>query len=138
MTRRMTMIFRSAVAMVLLTATGASAETLICSIQSVIECASDDYCGPPSFGGRRPATFVSINTDEKKITLLAPEERRGEVTEIQTLVETQDGWLLAGVEHGRSWSMLISGSGDVTMSITMDGAVWSGFGKWMSAEHVEP
>ena len=122
----------------LLAVSTASAEVFLCSVQDLVECANDDYCGPPDFGGRAPATFFEVDTGGKKITLLAPEERRGETTEITSQQKTQAGWLLAGIENERSWSMLISNGGDVTISITMDGAVWSGFGKWMSAEHVRP
>ena len=32
----------------------------------------------------------------------------------------------------------ISRGGDVTISITMHGAIWNGFGKWMPAEHFRP
>ena len=127
-----------AVLVILLVASAASAESFVCSVQSVTECSNDGYCGPPNFAARPPATFILVDTGAKQITLLAPEERRGETTDIQTQVETQDGWLFAGVEAGRSWCMQISGSGDVTMSITMDGAVWSGFGKWMPAEYDRP
>lgn len=114
------------------------ADMMLCSVQRVTECSNDEECGPPNFGARKPATFFLIDTDRKVATLLAPEERRGETTEIHSQVETPNGWLLAGVENERSWSLWLSNNGDVTLSITMDGATWSGFGKWMPAKDVEP
>jgi hypothetical protein len=124
--------------LVLSVTSAASAETWICSVQEIVECSDDGKCGPPDFGGVQPATFFQIDTDRKLVTLLAPEERRGETTEIHSLLAVEDGWLLAGVEIERAWSLVISGNGDLTISITMEGATWTGFGKCMPAEHANP
>ena len=42
--------------------------------------------------------------------------------------EADGAWILSGVEHGRSVSMVITGEGRMTLSVVADGVVWSVFG----------
>ena len=106
----------------------------ICSVTNAIECLDDGTVGEPDFGGLEPATFFRVDPDKKKITLLAPESRRGEVTVIDRVVEKDNMWVLAGIEEGRAWSMVISREGYVTVSIAYDGVTWSAFGHSMPEE----
>ena len=39
-----------------------------------------------------------------------------------------DAWILSGLEHGRSVSMVITAEGRMTLSVVADGVVWSVFG----------
>ena len=116
----------------------ASAETWICSVQEVIESADDGTVGPPDFGAVSPATFFHVDTGRKRITLLAPADRRGETTEIMAQKADAEGWFLSGVENSRAWSMVISSDGNVTLAITMEGASWTAFGKAIPASQVKP
>ena len=106
----------------------------ICSITRAVECVEDGTVGEPDFGGLEPATFFRVDTDKKRITLLAPESRRGEVTVIDRVLEEENMWVLTGVEDGRAWSMVISHDGYVTLSISYDGVTWSAFGHSMVEE----
>ncbi|UCH85140.1 MAG: hypothetical protein JSW50_05475 [Candidatus Latescibacterota bacterium] len=106
----------------------------ICSITNAVECLDDGTVGEPDFGGLEPATFFRVDPDKKKITLLAPESRSGEITVIDKVVEKDDMWVLTGIEAGRAWSMVISGEGYVTLSIAYDGVTWSAFGHSMLEE----
>ena len=103
----------------------------ICSITSAVECVDGGECGAPDLGGLERPTFLRVDADKKKITLLAPESRRGETTAIGTVREMDDMWVLTGVENGRAWSMVISREGYMTLSVTYDGVAWAVFGNSM-------
>jgi hypothetical protein len=103
----------------------------ICSITDGIECLSDGTVGKPNLGELDPVTFFRVDTKKMQITLLAPESRRGEVTSISTAKEEEGLWILTGIEKGRAWSMVISTSGNMSLSITYDGITWSIFGNAM-------
>ncbi|MGB2960347.1 MAG: hypothetical protein WBD30_15780 [Bacteroidota bacterium] len=106
-------------------------ESWLCSITSAVECADGEPCGEPDLGGLAPPTFLRVDAVKKKITLLAPDSRRGETTEIGTVRETEDIWVFTGVERGRAWSMVISREGHMTLSVTYDGVTWTVFGNCM-------
>ena len=106
-------------------------ESWICSINSAVECVDGGGCGPPDLGGLDRPTFLRVDAGKKKITLLAPESRKGEVTEIGTVKEIDDLWVFTGVERGRAWSMVISKDGFMTLSVTYDGITWAAFGNSM-------
>jgi len=125
--------------MLLLSQSGtAGAETqFLCSITESLECSEGVGCDPPELTVA-PPTFFHVNLERKIITLLAPAERRGEETVIEIAKETPDGWLLAGVESTRAWSVYLSHAGHLTISVTMDGTIWSTFGRCMPAPNAEP
>jgi hypothetical protein len=106
----------------------------LCSINRAVECTEDGECGPPDFGDLPPPIFLRVDVERKEVTLLAPEERRGEVTVIDTALEERGMWVLTGVEEGRAWSMVISSEGYMTLSVTYDGVTWSAFGHSMPEE----
>ena len=72
----------------------------ICSVTMATECLDDGTVGEPDLGGLAQPTFLRVDTNEKKITLLAPESRRGEVTVIDRALEENNMWVLTGVENG--------------------------------------
>jgi hypothetical protein len=118
--------------MLMTTISAASAGTnWICSIVDAVECSDDGYIGEPDFYGLARPTFMRVDLDKKEITLMAPEERRGEVTKIGTVAKEEGLWVFTGIEKGRAWSMLISEEGYMTLSITYDGVTWSAFGHAM-------
>ena len=45
-----------------------------------------------------------------------------------TVHEVNGAWILSGLEHGRSVSMVITAEGRMTLSVVADGVVWSVFG----------
>jgi hypothetical protein len=113
----------------------ASAEPAwICSITKAIECWDDGDCGPPDFGGLDPATFLRVDLNTKQITIMAPDTRRGEITKIGVFERVEGMWVIAGIEEGRAWSMVISDEGYMTISISADGTTWSAFGHTMPEE----
>lgn len=109
----------------LLMATGRpqAEEPYVCALTSAIECPSDLACAAPEFL-RPPPSFLHIDLDQKAVTLLAPEERRGEVTPILGLEQLEDRVLMSGIEADRSWSAVLLDDG--TMSLTV-AAEESGF-----------
>jgi len=57
-----------------------------------------------------------------------PDSRRGEVTKLDSVMETDGTHVFSGVENGRVVSVIITDSGGMTLSIINDGVVWSVFG----------
>jgi hypothetical protein len=105
----------------------------LCSIASVVAVDEDGTVGPPELGGLERPTFFRVDTDRKEVTLLAPESRRGEVTKIDAIREAKGLWVFSGVENDRAWSLILTAKGDVTLSISHDGVVWSAFGHALAA-----
>jgi hypothetical protein len=113
----------------------ASAEPVwICSITEGVETWDDGTCHPPNFGGLAMPTFLKVDLNRKQITLMAPESRRGEITEIGVFQKGDGKWVIAGIEEGRAWSMVISDAGHMTLSVSGDGTTWSAFGHTMPAD----
>ena len=106
----------------------------ICSVTMATECLDDGTVGEPDLGGLAQPTFLRVDTNEKEITLLAPESRLGEVTVIDRVLEENNMWVLTGVDNGRAWSMVISRDGYMTLSVSYDGVTWSVFGHSMLDE----
>ena len=76
-------------------------QTWICSVTSGVAVDEDGTVGPPDTGDRERPTFFRLDTSTKELTLLAPKSRRGEVTKLDTVHESEGQWLLSGVERGR-------------------------------------
>jgi hypothetical protein len=100
----------------------------LCSIVSAVAADEDGTVGPPDLGGLERPTFFRVDSGKKEVTLLAPSSRRGEVTKIESVRETDGQWMFAGVENGRAWSVIITEKGNVTLSVVSDGSVWAVFG----------
>jgi hypothetical protein len=105
-----------------------AAPVWLCSLTSAVAVDEDGTVGAPDLGGLERPTFLRVDVDKKEVALLAPESRRGEVTAIEISREQSGLWLLAGVEHDRGWTMIITATGNMTMTISADGVVWSVFG----------
>jgi hypothetical protein len=105
-----------------------AAEAWICSVAAAVSVDEDGTVGPPELGERERPTFLRVDPVKKELTLLAPASRRGEVTKLDSVHEVDGAWILSGVEHGRSVSMVITGEGRMTLSVVADGVVWSVFG----------
>ena len=103
-------------------------DSWVCSIKYAVGCDEDGTIGDPNLGGLDAPTFIRVDADKKVVTLLAPESRKGEVTEIQAEHHDEGVWVFSGIEEGKAWSLVISDTGYMTMSVTMDGATWSVFG----------
>ena len=110
---------------------------LLCSLGQAIECASDLSCGDPEYLGA-PPTFMYVDLDGMTVTLLAPEERRGEVTPINLVEHREDRVLLAGIEGDRSFSMTILDDGTLVMTIAAEGSGFVGFGQCIAADLTRP
>ena len=110
---------------------------LVCSFARAIECASDLTCEPP-VSDRTPATFLHVDLDQKAVTLLAPEERRGEVTAITGMQQLDDRVVLSGIERDRAWSAVILEDGTMSVTIAADGSGFVVFGQCMPADHSTP
>jgi hypothetical protein len=100
----------------------------ICCIAQGIACQDDGSTGPPDLGGRERPTFLRVDVAKKQVTLLAPAERKGEVTKIDNVTKGDGIWIFSGIEEKRAWSMVISDKGSMTLSVTTDGASWAVFG----------
>lgn len=105
--------------------------TWIISVNEAVAIQEDGTVGPPDLQGLARPTFMRLDAKRKEVTLLAPPERSGEVTKIDSMVKGDGVHVFSGVEAGRAWSMVISDSGHMTLSVATDGAVWSVFGHAM-------
>ena len=112
-------------------------QTWICAVTSAVAVDEDGTVGPPDLGDKERPTFFRVDTAKKELTLLAPKSRRGEVTKLDAVVESEGQWLLSGVEHGRGLNLVITADGHMTLSVVGDGVVWSVFGHVLSAEEVK-
>ena len=106
----------------------------VCSISEAVAVDEDGTIGPPDTGGLAAPTFLRVDADKKLVTLLAPAERRGQVTKIDAAHQGEGVWVFSGVENQRAWSLVIADSGQMTLSVTTDGAVWSVFGNALPEE----
>jgi len=103
-------------------------QTWLCSVGSAVAVDEDGTVGPPDLGDRERPTFFRVDTAKKKLTLLAPASRRGEVTTFDTVHELDGVHIFSGVEHGRGLSLIINAEGRMSLSVVGDGVVWSVFG----------
>lgn len=127
-TRTLGMMLLLAVTTTLMAGSVLAAEAWICSVAAAVAVDEDGTVGPPELGERERPTFLRVDPAKKELTLLAPASRRGEVTKLDSVHEVDGVWILSGVEHGRSVSMVITGEGRMTLSVVADGVVWSVFG----------
>ena len=109
-------------------------QTWICAVTSAVAVDEDGTVGPPDVGDKERPTFFRVDTAKKELTLLAPKSRRGEVTKLDTVVESEGQWLFSGVENGRGLNVVITADGHMTLSVVADGVVWSVFGNVLSAD----
>ena len=134
MTCTMRMVAMTLVASGLLVGSAWAEQTWICAVTSAVAVDEDGTVGPPDVGDKERPTFFRVDTGKKELTLLAPKSRRGEVTKLDTVVESEGQWLFSGVEHGRGLNLVITADGHMTLSVVADGVVWSVFGHVLSAE----
>ncbi len=110
---------------------------LMCSLARAIECASDLSCGAPEFL-RTPASFIYVDFDAMAVTLLAPDERRGEVTRITGMEQREDRVLLTGIQGDRSWSVMILDDGAMSLTVAAEASGFVVFGRCLPADKTRP
>ena len=137
MMRTMRMVAMTLVASGLLVGSAWAEQTWICAVTSAVAVDEDGTVGPPDVGDKERPTFFRVDTAKKELTLLAPKSRRGEVTKLDTVVESEGQWLFSGVENGRGLNLVITAEGHMTLSVVGDGVVWSVFGHVLSAEEAK-
>ena len=137
MTNTMRTMAMTLVASGLLVGSAWAEQTWICAVTSAVAVDEDGTVGPPDVGDKERPTFFRVDTAKKELTLLAPKSRRGEVTKLDTVVESEGQWLFSGVENGRGLNVVITADGHMTLSVVADGVVWSVFGNVLSAEEVK-
>lgn len=130
----MRMVAMTLVASGLLVGSAWAEQTWICAVTSAVAVDEDGTVGPPDVGDKERPTFFRVDTAKKELTLLAPKSRRGEVTKLDTVVESEGQWLFSGVENGRGLNLVITAEGHMTLSVVADGVVWSVFGNVLSAD----
>jgi hypothetical protein len=114
------------------------AEQYVCSLSKGVECDSDLNCGPPA-PLLPPPTFIHVDLDDSRITLLAPPDRRGETTQIRAMERGEGRLIVSGIEAGRAWSMSMSeADGSATITINFGDAAMVVFGQCLPAEQVSP
>ena len=134
MTNTMRTMVMTLVASGLLVGSAWAEQTWICAVTSAVAVDEDGTVGPPDVGDKERPTFFRVDTAKKELTLLAPKSRRGEVTKLDTVVESEGQWLFSGVENGRGLNVVITADGHMTLSVVADGVVWSVFGNVLSAD----
>ena len=130
----MRMVAMTLVASGLLVGSAWAEQTWICAVTSAVAVDEDGTVGPPDVGDKERPTFFRVDTAKKELTLLAPKSRRGEVTKLDTVVESEGQWLFSGVENGRGLNVVITAEGHMTLSVVADGVVWSVFGNVLPAD----
>ena len=130
----MRMVAMTLVASGLLVGSAWAEQTWICAVTSAVAVDEDGTVGPPDVGDKERPTFFRVDTAKKELTLLAPKSRRGEVTKLATVVESEGQWLFSGVENGRGLNVVITAEGHMTLSVVADGVVWSVFGNVLPAD----
>jgi hypothetical protein len=130
----MRMVAMTLVASGLLVGSAWAEQTWICAVTSAVAVDEDGTVGPPDVGDKERPTFFRVDTAKKELTLLAPKSRRGEVTKLATVVESEGQWLFSGVENGRGLNLVITAEGHMTLSVVADGVVWSVFGNVLPAD----
>jgi len=131
-------LFGTVASLLAVVAASAQSTALVCSLTNGLECDSALDCGPPAQPVPAP-TFIHIDLDAGQITLLAPEERRGEVTQVQATT-TADGQIaLAGAEAGRAWGIVLD-EGDLSLSVTIteEDAGIVAFGQCIPSDQTSP
>lgn len=113
-------------------------EQYVCSLTKAVECDSGLNCGPPA-PQLPPPTFIHVDLDNDRITLLAPAERRGETTQIRAMERDGDRLILNGIEAGRSWSMILSeNDGSTTITVNFGDAAYVVFGQCIPEDQASP
>ena len=133
----MRMVAMTLVASGLLVGSAWAEQTWICAVTSAVAVDEDGTVGPPDVGDKERPTFFRVDTAKKELTLLAPKSRRGEVTKLDTVVESEGQWLFSGVENGRGLNVVITADGHMTLSVVADGVVWSVFGNVLPADDAQ-
>ncbi|MHC4233572.1 MAG: hypothetical protein ACYSUQ_00505 [Planctomycetota bacterium] len=110
----------------------------VCSLTKVVECDGDLNCAPPA-PQLPPPTFIHVDLDDSRITLLAPAERRGETTQIRAMERDGDRVIMSGIEAGRGWSMILSETdGSATITVNFGDAAMVVFGQCIPEDKVSP
>ena len=128
MKNAMTMVLVTLAANLALCGNAWAEQTWLCSIGSAVAVDEDGTVGPPDLGEKDRPTFFRVDAAKKELTLLAPASRRGEVTKIEMVHESQGQRIFSGVENGRSLNLIIADDGRMSLSVLGDGVVWSVFG----------
>jgi len=128
MKNAMTMVLVTLAANLALCGNAWAEQTWLCSIGSAVAVDEDGTVGPPDLGEKERPTFFRVDAAKKELTLLAPASRRGEVTKIDMVNESQGQRIFSGVENGRSLNLIIADDGRMSVSVLGDGVIWSVFG----------
>ena len=122
------------------TATSAAAQSmpLVCSVTTAIECDEAVGCGPYTPAVAAP-TFLYVDLDQRAVTILAPDERRGETTAIESTDDLEDRLVLSGMQDGKGWSMVIAKTdGAMSLAISDEHVVFSAFGRCVGSDQLSP
>jgi len=111
-----------------LTGGAMAGQVWICSIEHAVSSNDRGEVGEPNLGKLSRPAFLRVDAEKKEVTILSPKDRRGEVSSMDTFQKLDYGWLMTGTEHGKAWTMIINEEGNMTLSMTGDGVVWSIFG----------
>jgi len=68
----------------------------LCSITSAVAVDEDGTVGPPDLGDKERPTFFRLDAAKKELTLLAPESRRGEVTKLEAVHQSEGVSVFSG------------------------------------------
>ncbi|MFV1986416.1 MAG: hypothetical protein ACC682_04005 [Gemmatimonadota bacterium] len=124
--------------LVSVSALAAQATPLVCSLTQAVEC--DETLGCETFSPEIAApTFLHIDLDRSVVTILGPEERRGEATEVQTVADFEGHTILTGTQRDRGWSMSISkADGGMSLTISDDHVGFVVFGRCIASDRLSP
>ena len=114
------------------------AEAYVCSLTKAVECDSD-LCGPPALPDVPHPTFIRVDLDNNLITLLAPDERRGETTQIRAIERSGDHVVMTGINAGRGWTMTLSETdGGAVITVNLEDAAFVVFAQCIAEDVLSP
>ncbi len=110
----------------------------VCSLTKAVECDSD-LCGPPALPDTPHPTFIRVDLDNNLITLLAPDERRGETTQIRAIERSGDHVVMTGINAGRGWTMTLSETdGGAVITVNLEDAAFVVFAQCIAEDVLSP
>ena len=114
------------------------AEPYVCSLTKAVECDSE-LCGPPAPPDAPHPTFIRVDLDNNLITLLAPDERRGETTQIRAIERSGDHVVMTGINAGRGWTMTLSETdGGAVITVNLEDAAFVVFAQCIAEDVLSP
>lgn len=113
----------------LLAADDSNKTELLCAVTHTVECGNDRECLEGRAVDIYIPTFLEIELEKREIAS-TDEDRKEEITSIDTMKQVGDRLILTGIDGNRGWTTVISiNTGEMTMTIADPDLVFGLFGE---------